>query len=169
MLRAIGGDLDYLSGFSILAVSDFPLMKENEAAGDYRVQTLKGDYQSAFTVGFNPVVKDPVLHDIFWDIRFRQALSLAIDRDALNESVFFGLATPRQVAPLPNVSFYDEATVAEVIKNMWEDVGVTLTIKSEKITHQRLQEGELYEMLIVDGGGASTEMDLQSSQWYLDH
>ena len=96
LLRAIGGDLDYLSGFSILAVSDFPLMKENEAAGNYRVQTLKGDYQSAFTVGFNPVVKDPVLHDIFWDIRFRQALSLAIDRDALNESVFFGLATPRQ-------------------------------------------------------------------------
>ena len=214
LLRAIGGDLDYLSGFSILAVSDFPLMKENEAAGNYRVQTLKGDYQSAFTVGFNPVVKDPVLHDIFRDIRFRQALSLAIDRDALNESVFFGLATPRQVAPLPNVSFYDEAwgdyfieydvdranqlldemglgwdadgklrlrpdgkpmnilmesghgsapeaTVAEVIKNMWEDVGVTLTIKPEKITHQRLQEGELYEMLIVDGGGASTEMDLQ--------
>ena len=195
-------------------MSDFPLMKENEAAGNYRVQTLKGDYQSAFTVGFNPVVKDPVLHDIFRDIRFRQALSLAIDRDALNESVFFGLATPRQVAPLPNVSFYDEAwgdyfieydvdranqlldemglgwdadgklrlrpdgkpmnilmesghgsapeaTVAEVIKNMWEDVGVTLTIKPEKITHQRLQEGELYEMLIVDGGGASTEMDLQ--------
>lgn len=43
LLRAIGGDLDYLSGFSILAVSDFPLMKENETAGDYRVQTLKGD------------------------------------------------------------------------------------------------------------------------------
>ena len=218
LLQGIGGEVDYLSGFSTLSISDYPLLKENEESGNYRVQTLKGDYQSAFTVGFNPVCKDPVLLEIFNDIRFRQALSIAIDRDALNESVFFGLATPRQVAPLPNVSFYDdtwsdymiqydpgkanellddmglkwdsgkklrlrpdgkpmnilmesghgsvpEATVAEVIKNMWEQVGVTLTIKPEKLTPERLQTGELYEMMIVDGGGNSTEMDLQGSEF----
>ena len=218
LMQAIGGEVHYLSGFSTLSISDFPLLKENEQAGDYRVTTLKGDYQSAFTVGFNPVVKDPVLHDIFHDIRFRQALSLAIDRDALNESVFFGLAIPRQVAPLPTVSFYDEAwsdyliehdperanelldemglawdadrklrlrpdgkplnlllesghgsvpeaTVAEVIKHMWEQVGITLTIKPEKIIPERLQQGELYELLIVDGGGNSTEMDLQGFEY----
>ena len=218
LMQAIGGEVHYLSGFSTLSISDFPLLKENEQQGDYRVLTLKGDYQSAFTVGFNPVVKDAVLLDIFHDIRFREALSLAIDRDALNESVFFGLATPRQVAPLPNVSFYDnawsdyliqydperanelldqvglrwdaehklrlrpdgkpmnllmesghgsvpEATVAEVIKNMWEKVGITLTIKPEKIIHERLQQGELYETLIVDGGGNSTELDLQGFEF----
>lgn len=215
LLRAIGGEVDYLSGFGFLSISDFPLMKENEASGGYTVQTLKADFQSAMTLGFNPVVKDPVLYDIFHDIRFRQALSLAIDRDTINESVFFGLATPRQVAPLPNVSFYDdewsdymieydvdranellddmglewdadhelrlrpdgkpmnillegghgsasEATIAEIVKNMWEDVGVTLTIKlPPAITWDRLQEGELYEIGIIGGGGASTEMDLQ--------
>jgi peptide/nickel transport system substrate-binding protein len=219
ILQAIGGEIKYMSGFGFVSIMDFPLLKENEQAGGYRVLQNKGDYASAFTVGFNPTVKDPVLYDIFHDIRFRQALSIAIDRDALNEAVFFGLAIPRQVAPLPNVTFYKdewsdymtqydpdeanelldemglkwdankklrlrpdgkpmnllmesghgteiEATVAEVIKNMWEKVGITLTIKPEKLTPERLQDGELYEMMIVDGGGNSTEMDLRGSEYY---
>ncbi len=219
ILQAIGGETDWLSGVELLGIADYPLLKENEEKGGYRIQQFKSDMASAFTLGFNPVVPDPVLYKIFHDIRFRQALSIAIDRDALNDAVFFGLAIPRQTAPLPNVTFYKdewsgymidydtdkanrlldemgldwdadhklrlrpdgkpmnilmetghgsvmEVTVAEVVKNMWEKVGVTLTIKPEKLTHERLQAGELYEMGIIDGGGNSTEMDLRGSEKY---
>ena len=50
--------------------------------------------------------KDPVLKDIFSDSRFRIALSHALDREALNEASYFGLGTPRQVAPPPTSPYY---------------------------------------------------------------
>jgi peptide/nickel transport system substrate-binding protein len=56
---------------------------------------------------FNLTHPDPVMREIFNDIRFREAMSLAIDRDEINELVYFGLATPSQAAPTPDSLFYE--------------------------------------------------------------
>jgi peptide/nickel transport system substrate-binding protein len=40
---------------------------------------------------------DPVLRPIFQDVRFRRALSLAINRKDINDTIYFGRATPRQM------------------------------------------------------------------------
>ena len=46
--------------------------------------------------------------ELYQDDRFRRALSLAINRDEVNEQVFFGLSTARQAA-VPSVhSYYQE-------------------------------------------------------------
>lgn len=37
---------------------------------------------------------DPVWREVFRDVRFREALSIAIDRDGLSQFLYFGLATP---------------------------------------------------------------------------
>ena len=47
-----------------------------------------------------------MLREIFQDIRFRRALSLAINRDEINESVFFGVAVPRQATLHSGATFY---------------------------------------------------------------
>ena len=49
---------------------------------------------------------DPVKNALFNDVRFRRALSLAINRREINEIQFLGLGLERQNAPTPRSPFY---------------------------------------------------------------
>ena len=91
--RAMAGEIDVQLLFTELA--DFPVYKQNESSGDYRVY-LWDDTASSFAGGvtFNYTHKDPVLREIFNDIRFRQAMSLAIDREEISKTLFFGRSKP---------------------------------------------------------------------------
>jgi peptide/nickel transport system substrate-binding protein len=53
--------------------------------------------------------KDPVLRKLLEDRRFRIALSHAMNRDAINEIAYFGIGTPRQIAPPPMSDYYSES------------------------------------------------------------
>ncbi len=79
-------------------IEDFPLLKENEKKGDYHVYLAPALGENVF-YSFNTTVKDPVLARIFNDLRFRQAMSLALNRDEINEIVFLGQGTPMQSTP----------------------------------------------------------------------
>ena len=102
-LKAVSGEADFASQ---MLVEDYPLLKQNEKTANIRVvlvpNTLGADV--AYTFGYNHV--DPVKRELFWNKKFRQALSLAIDRDEVNETVFFGLAVPRQATVQSGASFY---------------------------------------------------------------
>ncbi len=105
-LKAISGEADY--AYEGLGLDNYPLYKENEEAGNYRVILMPISWANAQGIAFNFNEHDPVLRKIYHDIRFRRALSVAINRDEISESVFFGKATPRQGAPLPGTSYYQD-------------------------------------------------------------
>jgi peptide/nickel transport system substrate-binding protein len=52
--------------------------------------------------------RDPVLNELLNDKRFRQALSLAINRDVINDVQFYGMGEPRQNCPSRMSPFYSE-------------------------------------------------------------
>jgi len=104
-LKAISGELSY-AGYE-LTLDNYPLYKKNEERGDYEVRLWDNAVSTQVGFAFNLTHKDPVLRKIFNDIRFRQAMSLAIDRDEINDLLYFGKAVPRQPAALPTVSFYE--------------------------------------------------------------
>ncbi len=79
-------------------IEDFPLLKENESKGGYTVDLAPALGENIF-YGFNVTHKDPELRKVFGDVRFREAMSLALDRDEINEVVFLGQATPMQSTP----------------------------------------------------------------------
>jgi len=106
IMKAIAGDLD-LCAFHLL-VKDYPLLKENEKKGNYRTEMWKCEWGSAVAFAPNQNHPDPVMRKINRDIRFRQALSLAINREEINEVVCFGLGTPRQATVVPSCSYYKE-------------------------------------------------------------
>lgn len=85
--------------------ANFTFYKENEAAGDYTVVTWK----SAQTNAFHPNIShpDPVVRETFDNAQFREALSIAINRDELNELVYSGLLEPRQASPVSGSPNYD--------------------------------------------------------------
>ncbi len=107
-LRVISGAFQI--GGILQPLASYPLYLDNAERGDYRVM-LWDDPRGAFrgAVTLNQTSKDPVKRELFSELRFRQALSLAIDRDDVNETLFFGLGEPRQPAPPPPASqFYEE-------------------------------------------------------------
>ena len=95
-LKIVNGKVDYKEQNLFLA--DFPLYKENEKKGHYHVYLAPALGESTFYT-FNTTDEDPVLRKIFNDVRFRRAMSLAINRKEINELVYFGQAEPMQETP----------------------------------------------------------------------
>ncbi len=105
-LKIISGEADV--AFTRTTFENYPLYKENAEAGNYRVILLDSTMCADPGLPLNLNEENPVLRKIYRDVRFRRALSLAINRDEINESLFFGLAVPRQCTALPSSSFYKE-------------------------------------------------------------
>lgn len=107
-LKITNGEVDYK--VQNVFIDDFPLYKENEANGNYQV-SLGSAVGSTVFYGFNLNHVDDGLREIFNDLRFRQAMSVAINRAEIVESIYLGQATPIQATPAdPNtVEFVTDA------------------------------------------------------------
>ena len=92
ILKIINGEVDYKA--QSLQLSDAPLMLENRQSGNYSVQLKPKIAMHAFS--FNVTHPDPARRAVFGDLRFRRAMSVAINRDELNEVAYFGQGTPQQ-------------------------------------------------------------------------
>ena len=88
-LGAIAGDIDFLYGTQY---SNFPLYKENEEAGNYVTipLILHADPTALYVQTCNT---DPAWHSVASDVRFRRALSHAIDREEIIDVVYLGLGS----------------------------------------------------------------------------
>ena len=106
ILNVQAGTVDY--GFYNLEVSDLPVLKAGEADGNYTTILWPADQGAMSKYQFNITVSDPVLNEIFNDLRFRQAMSLAINRDEINEVLFFGQAVARQWGVSSASAFYED-------------------------------------------------------------
>jgi len=103
----VAGKYDWASRHN--SVENINLYKENADAGGYRVLLWDGGYGSRAVYNFNMTYdKDPVLRDIHRDKRYRQALSLAINRDEINKVVFYNTARPRQLTVTPMSRFFKQ-------------------------------------------------------------
>jgi peptide/nickel transport system substrate-binding protein len=105
-LRIVSGEADF-AGWD-LPISEFTLYKENESAGDYRVSVWPQAVNGRTTYDFNYGHPDPFKRELFNDLRFRQAMSVAINREEINEVLAFGEAVPMQATSTPSASFYEE-------------------------------------------------------------
>jgi peptide/nickel transport system substrate-binding protein len=103
--KAASGQLDF-AGIS-LRTQDIPLLKLGERTGAIRVLIWNRLHGSDVAIQFNFNHANERLRTLFQDVRFRRALSLAIDRDEINEVVYFGRGTPRQVTVLPGSRYFD--------------------------------------------------------------
>ena len=120
-LKVINGEVDMKA--QSLDLASYPLYKENEQKGNYTIQLPPGF--GGMIYAFNVTHPDPVLREIFQDPRFKQAMSLAINREEINELLYFGLAKPSQAVPSPKVSFV-EPWMAEYMAEYDPDQANTL-------------------------------------------
>ena len=84
-VKLMAGELDFTAGLNLL---DLPVYKRNEESGGYQIVLMEnGSSATEFGYVLNYTHKDPVLREIFNDVRFRQALSLAIDRQDMSDTL----------------------------------------------------------------------------------
>ncbi|RIK34337.1 MAG: hypothetical protein DCC55_33265, partial [Chloroflexi bacterium] len=109
-LRLIGGEVD--CQYRHVQISDYPLLKENEGRGGYRVLTWRADANGGYAVNSTPRNDDNSVDEAQAGIvslaDFRRALSVAINREEINELVYNGLSVPRQAAPIPGSPVWKE-------------------------------------------------------------
>ncbi|HOK30303.1 MAG TPA: ABC transporter substrate-binding protein, partial [bacterium] len=83
VLKAISGEVDMQERG--LVIDNYTLLMENRTKGNYRVLRWPQGTGASPAILLNQNVKDPVLRKIFEDRRFRIALSLAINREEINQ------------------------------------------------------------------------------------
>ena len=107
ILKFIAGEL-HSAGENPLPVADYTLYKENEAAGNYRTMLFDNTRGSDASVVFNLTVQNPALRELFNNVEFRKAMSLGIDRQEINDILYFGQAKALQATAPPMTSFIEE-------------------------------------------------------------
>ncbi len=105
LLKLMNAEADYKT--QSLSLDDAPLLLENQEAGNFTVD-IKPQIRTG-TFAFNVTSEDLAKREIFSNLKFRQAMSVAINRAEINEVAFFGLGTPIQYIPFsPLPSFVTE-------------------------------------------------------------
>ncbi len=103
-LKLISGEI-HAAGENPLPVSDYTMLKENEEKGNYKVFLFENTRGSDCAFTFNITDKEPLRREIFNTLKFRQAMSIALDRNAINETLYYNKGTVRQATASFNTSF----------------------------------------------------------------
>jgi peptide/nickel transport system substrate-binding protein len=82
--------------------NNYTLLKQDEKRGDYDVRLWRSGSGSQLALYPNFNAKDPQWRALIHDVRFRRALSSAIDRHEINQVIYFGLARESNNTVLPD-------------------------------------------------------------------
>jgi peptide/nickel transport system substrate-binding protein len=105
-LKVQAGDVSF--GGLNLVLENYPVLKRAEEKGGYRAALAANENGSDVALAFNQRHRDPVLREIFADVRFRRAVSVALNREEINRVVFLRQGTPRQATINESATFFDE-------------------------------------------------------------
>jgi peptide/nickel transport system substrate-binding protein len=81
-----------------ISLTQYPVYIENQEAGNYHMLMWTNASASGLTFFPNQSYADLQYRELMQNFEFRQALSLAIDRDTLNDINWLGQATPRTIS-----------------------------------------------------------------------
>jgi peptide/nickel transport system substrate-binding protein len=142
-----------------LNFNNYTFLKQGEKVNDYRTLLWRAGRASHIALYPNLNVNDPVWRQVVRDVRFRRALSLAIDRALVNQVLYFGLAieagnTVLEASPLYRPEYasawarYDRKEANRLLDEMG--------LKRRGQGVRRLPDGRPLE-IIVETAGESTE------------
>ena len=92
LLKLVNAEVDFKA--QSLQLSTAPLLLDNQEKGDYTVHLRPEVTIASFAI--NMTHENLEKRKVFADLRFRQALSVAMNRNEMNEVAFFGMGEPKQ-------------------------------------------------------------------------
>jgi len=128
-LKALNGEIDMQARHMNFA--DYPVLVENSAVGDYRVYLWQEASTAYPAIFFNQTCPNPVIRELITNLDFRLALSLGINREEINETLWMGQAMPYQhtVHPLsewyvPGIGQYGTEYDPELANRILDEIGL---------------------------------------------
>ncbi|MDH5799001.1 MAG: ABC transporter substrate-binding protein, partial [Paracoccaceae bacterium] len=168
LLKLINGEVDYKS--QSLGLPDAPILLENQEKGDYTLQ-IKPRI-SMPTVSFNVTSDDMAKRAVFGDVRFRKAMSIAMNRDEINETAYFGQGVPLQYigfSPVPSFvdpkwSSYATEHDPNGAKALLDEIGM---VDTDGDGMRELPNGDKFilNMQFAQQGLPGTVVELLAQQW----
>ena len=108
LLKLVNAEVDYKS--QALNLDYAPLLLENQEKGNFTVE-LEPEIAMG-TFAFNVTSEDLAKREVFGNLKFRQAMSVAINRAEINEVAYFGLGQAQQyIGFSPTPSFVSDETL----------------------------------------------------------
>ena len=105
VFRGMNGENDYYGGSMIL--SELPLYMANMEKGDYSVYIFRSPAgNDSATAVQNEFLQDPEMGQLLRTKDFRKALSIATDRNEMNQVVASGIGVPQQWIPHPITPYF---------------------------------------------------------------
>jgi len=90
-----------------LRFDNYTFLKESEERNKYKVRLWRTGPGSQLALYPNLNVNDEIWRALLRDLRFRRALSLAVNRHEINQAIYFGLAIEGQNTVLPQSPLYE--------------------------------------------------------------
>jgi len=151
-MKALTGEVDFMrEGTSLIKL---PLYKEYGEKAGFTIALLNNHATRAFYL--NLTYKDPVWRKIAQDIRFRRAITLAINRKEIIDSIYYGFASLPETVP-------SEYNVNEANK-LLDQMGLN---KRNQEGYRLRPDGKVLDMLIECGAQAPDLLTL--SELVMEH
>ena len=160
--KAAAGDADLQARY--LRFDNYTFLKDASKRMNFDVRLWKRAEGSYFALMPNLNAIDPVWRDLNRDLRYRRALSVAINRNDINKVIFFGLAKESGNTALPESPLYN-ADYAQ----MWmqHDPALAAKLLDEAGLDKRaadgirlLPDGRRLEFTIETAGESTEETDI---------
>ncbi len=94
-LKLMAGEFD-MQGVFLAELSDYPMLLQNQESGNYTITLAGGTSTAKPMIAFNLLHEDPDYRALFQNPEFSKAMSIAIDRDEINDMIFQGLGEGMQ-------------------------------------------------------------------------
>ncbi len=103
VLKQTAGEMD----ISWVEFGDYATVATATQASHTIVSWFRPEWQSGPALALCQTVQDPDKRALFQDLRFREALSISVDRNLMNATLMNGQAKPAQAAPAEGSASYD--------------------------------------------------------------
>jgi peptide/nickel transport system substrate-binding protein len=151
---------------------NFTFLKQSEEKYGFNTYLWSTGSGSQVALFPNLNARDPVWRGLLRDVRFRRALSVAIDRDEINNVIYFGLATPSANTVVAKSPLYrDEYREAwtqfdqDLANNLLDEAG----LGARDTDGIRLLPNGARAEITVESAGESTEetdvLELIADNW----
>ncbi len=146
-----------------LQFNNYTFLKRNEKNNRFRTLLWHTGSGSHFSLYPNLNVNDPVWRKLLRDVRFRRALSLAIDRPLINSVIYFGLASESNNTMLPDSPLARPAYRSEwatydrkAASKLLDEIGLKRGLDGIR----SLPDGRPLEIIVETAGESSEQADV---------
>jgi peptide/nickel transport system substrate-binding protein len=116
LLRTMSGDIDFQARHTS-NINNKPVLSENRQRGNFELFDLSETNANAAGLWFNQTHKDPKVRELFRNRNFRIAVSHAINRQEIADSVYLGQAQPYQAGPAPDHPLHNRQLSTQFLKH----------------------------------------------------